>query len=97
MSEIVQFPGAVPPADQSSTNGEDRRHAQAFCDLEGEVCDLDRMGEIARNLIMNCVAKEDSFHDLELATFAVWQLAKMAKEFRTNYQKRWYGELVGVS
>jgi len=29
---------------------------------------------------------------LELATFAVWQLAKMLKEFRTNYQKRWYGE-----
>jgi len=34
---------------------------------------------------------------LELATFAVWQLAKMAKEFRANYQKRWHGELVGVS
>jgi hypothetical protein len=55
------------------------------------------MAEIARGLIMNCAAKEDSFHDLELATFAVWQLAKMAKEFRTNYQKRWYGELRGAS
>ena len=55
------------------------------------------MGEIAQNLIMNCAAKEDSFYDLELATFAVSQLAKMAKEFRTNYQKRWYGELVGAS
>jgi hypothetical protein len=55
------------------------------------------MGEIAQNLIMNCAAKEDSFHDLELATFAVWQLAKMAKEFRANYQKRYHGELVGVS
>jgi hypothetical protein len=41
--------------------------------------------------------REDSFHDLELATFAVGQLAKMTKEFRANYQKRWYGELVGVS
>ena len=61
------------------------------------LCDLDRMGEIAQNLIMNCAAREDSFHDLELATFAVWQMAKMAKEFRANYQKRWYGELVGVS
>jgi hypothetical protein len=38
-----------------------------------------------------------SFHDLELASFAVWQLAKMAKEFRANYQKRWDGELVGVT
>ena len=72
-------------------------HSQAFQDMEGEVCDLDRMGEIAQNLIMNCAAKEDSFHDLELATFAVWQLAKMAKEFRTNYQKRWDGDLTGVS
>ena len=47
---------------------------------------IDRMGEIALNLMMNCAAKEDSFHDLELATFAVSQLAKMAKGFRTNYQ-----------
>jgi hypothetical protein len=65
--------------------------------LEGEVCDLDRMAEIANDLIMNCAARESSYHDLELATFAVCQLAKMAKEFRANYQKRWYGELVGVS
>jgi hypothetical protein len=36
---------------------------------------------------MNCSAKEDAFHDLELATFAVWHLAKMAKD----------GELVGVT
>jgi hypothetical protein len=44
-------------------------------------------------LIMNCAAKEDdAFHDLELATFAVWQLAKMAKEFRTNYYAAWHGE-----
>jgi hypothetical protein len=28
---------------------------------------------------------------------AVVAPAGMAKEFRTNYQKRWYGELVGVS
>jgi hypothetical protein len=46
------------------------------------------MGEIALNLMMNCAAKEDSFHDLELATFAGWQ--RMTKEFRTNYQKRWH-------
>jgi hypothetical protein len=29
---------------------------------------------------------------LELATFAVWQLAKMLKEFRASYYKRWYDE-----
>ena len=97
MSDVVPFPGAMPTPEVHTELYPDKVHAEAFRDLEGEVSDLDRMGEIARNLIMNCVAKEDSFHDLELATFAVWQLAKMAKEFRTNYQKRWDGELAGVS
>ncbi|SRR5216684_6455309 len=97
MSDVVPFPGAIPAPEVHTEIDPNKVHAEAFRDLESEVCDLDRMGEIARDLIMNCAAKEDSFHDLELATFAVWQLAKMAKEFRTNYQKRWYGELVGVS
>jgi hypothetical protein len=96
-AEIVEFPGREPPPEGYSEQYIDKLHSEAFRDLEGEVCDLDRMGEIAQNLIMNCAAREDSFHDLELATFAVWQMAKMAKEFRANYQKRWYGELVGVS
>jgi hypothetical protein len=97
MSDVVQFPGAMPTSEVHTERDDNEVHAEAFRDLEGEVCDLDRMGEIAQNLIMNCAAKEDSFHDLELATFAVWQLAKMAKEFRANYQKRYHGELVGVS
>jgi hypothetical protein len=46
---------------------------------------------------MNCVASKENSHDLELASFAVSQLAKMAKEFRANYEKRWYGERAGVS
>jgi hypothetical protein len=52
---------------------------------------------IARDLIMECPAREGSFRQLELATFAVSQVAKLAEEFRRDYQKRWYGELVGVS
>jgi hypothetical protein len=67
-------------------------HAKAFRDLEGDVCDLDRMGEISNNLIMNCSANEDGFHDLELATYAVFQLAKMLKEFRASYYRRWDNE-----
>ena len=97
MSDVVPFPGAIPAPEVHTEIDPNKVHAEAFRDLESEVCDLDRMGEIARDLIMNCAAKEDSFHDLELATFAVWQLAKMAKEFRANYQKRYHGELVGVS
>jgi len=97
MSEVVQFPGAPLP-DRPITEAEvDKLHSEAFRDLEGAVCDVDRMGEIANELIMRCAAREDSFHDLELATFAVWQLAKMLKEFRASYYKRWHGELAGVS
>jgi hypothetical protein len=55
--EIVEFPGQQPPAEGYSEQYIDKLHSQAFRDLEGEVCDLDRMGEIARNLIMNCAAK----------------------------------------
>jgi hypothetical protein len=97
MTDVIPFPSAMPTPEVHTELDPNKVHAEAFRDIEGEVCDLDRMGEIARDLIMNCAAKEDSFHDLELATFAVWQLAKMAKEFRDNYQKRYHGELVGVS
>jgi hypothetical protein len=55
------------------------------------------MGEIANDLIMNCTAREDSYHNLELATFAVWQLAKMLKEFRANYYAAWHDEKRRIS
>jgi hypothetical protein len=97
MSSVIEFPGKEPPPEGYSEKHVDKVHAEAFRDLEGEVCDLDRMGQIAQDLIMNCVASKESFHDLELASFAVSQLAKMAKEFRANYEKRWYGARVGVS
>jgi hypothetical protein len=96
-ADIINHRGAALPTRPITEQEVNKLHSEAFRDLEGEVCDLDRMGEIAQDLIMNCAAKEDSFHDLELAAFAVGQLAKMAKEFRTNYEKRWHGERVGVS
>jgi hypothetical protein len=55
------------------------------------------MGDIARSLIMQCAAREDSFRQLELAVFAVWLLAKMTREFKENYQKRYHGEMLGPS
>ena len=55
------------------------------------------MGEIANDLIMNCAAREDSYHNLELTTFAVWQLAKMTRDFRESYHKCWHGEQRGAS
>jgi len=89
MSSIIEFPLPDRPITEDEI---DKLHSQAFRDLEGEVCDVDRMGEIANDLIMNCAAREDSYHNLELATFAVWQLAKMLKEFRANYYAAWHGE-----
>ena len=94
MSRIIEFPIADKPITESDI---DRLHSEAFRDLEGDVCDLERMGQIAEDLIVQCVAKQEGYRELELSTFAVTQLAKMAKEFRTNYEKRWHGELVGVS
>lgn len=97
MSEVVQFPGAEAPPEDYSERQVDTVHSEAFRDMEGEVCDLDRMGEIAHNLMMQCAAREESLHELELATFAVWQLAKMLKQFRADYDKRYYGEKVDLS
>jgi hypothetical protein len=75
----------------------DKLQSEAFRDLEGAVCDLERMGQIAQDLIVQCVAREDGDRNLELSTFAVTELAKMLRNFKDQYYKRWYGELVGVS
>ena len=95
MADVVQFPGASP--DRALNDDGDRRFAEAFRDLEGDVCDLERMGHIARDLMMECSAREDGLRPLELATFAVWQLAKMTQEFRESYYKRYDGEKQGAS
>ncbi|MEO8319827.1 MAG: hypothetical protein ABI561_16040 [Bradyrhizobium sp.] len=93
-SNIVEFPAS----DRPILEGEvDKLHATAFINMEGEVCDLERMGAITRDLIMECAAREDSYRQLELAVFAVWQLEKMTRDFRTNYYKRWHGEQVITS
>ena len=85
MSNIVEFPLPDRPITESEI---DKLHSEAFRNLEGDVCDLDRMGEIANDLIMNCAAREDSYHNLELATFAVSQLAMMTRDFRESYIRR---------
>jgi hypothetical protein len=44
MNEIVQFPGAEPPPERELSEQEvDKIQAQAFRDMEGEICDLERM------------------------------------------------------
>jgi hypothetical protein len=94
MSNIVEFP----TSDRPITEGEIAAlHSRAFRDLEGVVCDLERMGQIAQDLIVQCVAREDGYRELELSTFAVTQLVKMLRDFKDQYYKRWHGELVGAS
>jgi hypothetical protein len=96
MSNVVEFPDLAAAGGYSEAYIE-KVHAKAFRDLEGEVCDLERMGQIAQDLIVQCVAREDGYRDLELAGFAVCQLAKMTRDFKESYYKRWHGELAGVS
>jgi hypothetical protein len=69
---------------RTTPSSRDEVRAQAFCDLEGEVCDLERMGQIAQDLIAQCVGID---RDLELSSFAVMQLAKMLREFKDRYYK----------
>jgi hypothetical protein len=92
--EIVEFPTTDRPITESESA---ELHSRAFRDLEGVVCDLERMGQIAQDLIVQCVAGEDGYRELELSTFAVAQLAKMLRDFKDQYYKRWHGELTGAS
>jgi hypothetical protein len=94
MNNIVEFPTADRPITESEL---DKLHSRAFRDLEGGVCDLERMGQIAQDLIMQCVAREDGYRELELSTFVIMQLAKMLRDFKDQYYKRWHGELTGAS
>jgi hypothetical protein len=96
MSGVSKFPG-VPTSKIHTERGREEVHAQAFLDIEGDVCDLERTGAITHDLIMECSAREDGSRQLELATFAVWQLAKMTKEFKESYYQRFEGKLVGSS
>jgi hypothetical protein len=42
MSNVVEFP----PSDRPITEAEiNKRHSKNFRDLEGRICDLDRMGK----------------------------------------------------
>jgi hypothetical protein len=92
--EIVEFPTADRPITESERA---KLHSEAFRNLEGGGCDLERMGQIAQDLIVQCVAREDGDREIELSTFAVTQLAKMLRDFKERYYKRWHGELTGAS
>ena len=57
------------------------------------ISDVENMGEIAQNLIAKCAAREDKLHDLQLATFAVFQLSKMLTKLKLDYYAAWHREI----
>jgi hypothetical protein len=88
MSEIVQFPGAVAPADHSLTEAfrdleskvcdpDDARRAKAYFDMEPNINDVVCMGKIAAQLM--------SDPDRNLYDFAVAHLSRMLDELKAHY------------
>jgi hypothetical protein len=62
-------------------------HAQAFRDIEPEICDCVRMGYIAAQLIMN---------NDEAAPFAVGHLYEMLRRFKQEYYAAYHGDLAAI-
>jgi hypothetical protein len=81
-----------PRPDSSDDHSKSDKHfGSAFWDMESEVCDLDRMGEIAERLIMEWLETTGSSppRQAELAVCAVQQLQKQLKQFKTTYYRAW--------
>jgi hypothetical protein len=79
------------PALSDEPSKRDRHFASCFMDLEDEVHDLDRMGEIAVGLVMDWVEQSGSapIRQAELSVCAVQQLHKLLNEFKTKYCRAW--------
>jgi hypothetical protein len=78
----------------SDEHSKTERFASAFGDLESEVCDLDRMGEIADFLVMEWIETTGSSppREAELAVCAVQQLHRLLTEFKTKYYRAFEGD-----
>lgn len=84
-SNVFTFPGANPPPEATLR----RDHAQAFRDMESEVCDLERWGEIAEQLTTGCACDARSWRELELAVLVVHRLSRLVADFRAGYYRAW--------
>jgi hypothetical protein len=62
-------------------------HAQAFRDIEPEICDCVRMSYIAAQLVMN---------NDEAAPFAVGHLYEMLRRFKQEYYAAYHGDLAAI-
>ncbi|WP_407122651.1 hypothetical protein [Bradyrhizobium sp. STM 3561] len=77
MSNIIAFPPA-------SADDENERNAEAFRDLESDICDCLCMSEIAVQMMPD----ETDEHLM----FAVRQTAVMLERFKKRYYSLWHGE-----
>lgn len=87
MTNIVEFP----TVDREVSEDEvDKRHAEAFCDLESRIHDCAIMAIIALQMAEPFINGRDD--KAEEAMFAVWQVAKMLKKLDEDYQAAYHGE-----
>ena len=91
MTDVIPFPSAVPAPAVHTERDENEVHAQAFRDLESEVCDLNRWAELARRLVLECACDRRSWRELELAVLVVERLSGLVGDFRHGYYRAWKG------
>lgn len=84
MSDIVKFPGA--PSSGGLNDDSDRRHANAFRDLEARLSDCQSMAQIAAQLMVDAQTTDGEL------VFAVCNTARMLKTLKEDYYAAWEGE-----
>jgi hypothetical protein len=86
---IVEFPTTDRPEHQWTEDEVDKIHAEAFRDLEGSISDCLWMSVIALEMVERAMEGRDQKH--EKAMFAVFEVAKMLKKLKADYQAMWHG------
>ena len=83
---VIKFPGAEPPPGGYSEEHVDKVHGDAFRELETNLRDCVRMGEIAAELMLNAKVENDGLR------FAVFHTAEMLIRLEKEYDARWNDE-----
>jgi hypothetical protein len=90
MSEVVPFPGAMPTSDVHTERDDNELHAEAFRDLDGRIDDCAILASIALQMVAPAIGGREDKH--EKAMFAVFEVAKMLKKLKADYQAMYHGE-----
>lgn len=95
MSEVLTFPnGKAAPIDTDGSNlsSQDDPHAQAFRDMEPEVCDMLRMAEITTGLVGEAMLDPLDRDKAGRASLMAELTVKFAAEMRSRYLRRYRGQ-----